>query len=73
VDPSTSNEEYRRAVRTVRERLSTLPMVEAADRKRREENLLTFDDHMSLAAQSAAEHPRSRAARTCKVSSCFTR
>ena len=51
VDPSTSNEEYRRAVRTVHERLSLLPMVEAADRKRREENLLTFDDHMSLAAQ----------------------
>ena len=51
VDPSTSNEDYRRALRTARERLSLLPIVEIADRKRREEGLLTFDDHMSLAAK----------------------
>lgn len=51
VDPTTSNEDYRKAVRTARERLSLLPIVEIADRKRREEGLLTFDDHMSLAAK----------------------
>lgn len=51
VDPTTSNEEYRKALRTARERLSLLPIVEIADRKRREEGLLTFDDHMSLAAK----------------------
>ncbi len=51
VDPTSSNAEVRGAITTVKERLSILPMVEAADARRIDEGLLTFDDHMNLAAR----------------------
>ena len=50
VDRRKDNEELRKAIATAQERLSILPMVEAADRKRHSEGRLTFDDQMSLAA-----------------------
>ncbi len=57
IDPSTSNPDTRQALTTVKERLSILDMVEIADRKRFDEGLLTFDDHMSLAAKLVAAIP----------------
>lgn len=57
VDPSSSNADLRQAITTARERLSILEMVEVADRKRLEEGLLTFDDHMSLAAKLVSAIP----------------
>lgn len=57
IDPRSDNEEVRNAISTLKERLSILPMVEAADEKRRQEGLLTFDDHMSLAAKLVSTIP----------------
>ncbi len=57
IDPAKSNPDTRQALTTAKERLSILAMVEIADQKRLDEGLLTFDDHMSLAAKLVAAIP----------------
>ena len=50
IDLAKKNVDVTKAISVAQERLSILPMVEIADKKRRDEALLTFDDHMNLAA-----------------------
>ncbi len=50
IDPTKRNSDVEKAIAIAHERLAILPMVADADQKRRDEALLTFDDHMSLAA-----------------------
>ncbi len=51
ISDTKSNDDVRSALSVLRERLSILPMVAAADQRRLEEGKFTFDDQMSLAAQ----------------------
>ena len=57
ISDSRSNEEVRDAIKIAQERLSILPMVKSVDTYRHEHGLLTFDDHMVLAARLAQEVP----------------
>ena len=50
IDPVKKNTDVATAISVAQERLSILPMVEAANQKRIDGGLLTFDDHMNFAA-----------------------